>query len=596
MSPTSFARRLQSLGILLALLSVEAASSARAATPAATPASTRSGELLNENSAPEVFTAFAEAGAITTDAMRRIIWSPVDGATYAVFSRGQRVDVPANMVYVSSQSDASLPAFCIGRYEVTNAEYKMFLDDALSADLPSTWTDGTYPVGQANHPVIGISRDDALGYCEWVAHRTGWRISLPTMAQQMEAARGARVSVRRTVAPGATRAVGADSADRSVYGSYDLAGGAREWTLDKVAVAPDAQFGFRTVSNLPAPAATRAASAPSGPVAVAPSAVSVAPAITRQPFSQTVVQSTPATFRVIASADGVLSFQWFFNGNPINGGTASTFTIASAQPANVGSYVVLVISTVTVTDINGQPSQVTLTSTSNPALLSVELVGRAPQITTQPASRALVAGTTASFTVAVSGTSPLTYRWQVVPDSTAQGQSIPAGSIVQTDAGESSTLTASSTTPSFNGTYTVTVSNAFGSVTSVSANLVVIDQGVAPAITTQPIGKTVTEGSAISLTVVATGTPAPTLQWAFNNAPIAGATQATLTLASAKLTDAGGYTVTATNPLGSVTSTVAMVAVNKLSPLQGGSGGAPSTWFLAALTTLALLRASRRRA
>ena len=84
----------------------------------------------------------------------------------------------------------------------------------------------------------------------------------------------------------------------------------------------------------------------------------------------------------------------------------------------------------------------------------------------------------------------------------------------------------------------------------------------APAISTQPKGLTVRDGTRASLTVVTSGAPAPTYQWRLNGAVVAEATSATLTFAPARAEQAGDYTVVATNALGSVTSAVATLVVN----------------------------------
>lgn len=82
------------------------------------------------------------------------------------------------------------------------------------------------------------------------------------------------------------------------------------------------------------------------------------------------------------------------------------------------------------------------------------------------------------------------------------------------------------------------------------------------AIVTQPVGSAVALGATLTLTVVATGN-APKYQWNLNGTPVASpsATTATLSVATAALTDAGSYTVTVTDPSGSVTSTPAVVTV-----------------------------------
>ncbi|MEO5961436.1 MAG: immunoglobulin domain-containing protein, partial [Opitutaceae bacterium] len=102
-------------------------------------------------------------------------------------------------------------------------------------------------------------------------------------------------------------------------------------------------------------------------------------------------------------------------------------------------------------------------------------------------------------------------------------------------------------------------SNSAGSVTSATATVTI---HVPPLITTHPAGTTVVAGSSLNLSVVATGTPAPTYQWRKNGAVIPGATAATSSIASVQPADAGGYSVVVSNSAGSVTSATATIAVN----------------------------------
>jgi sugar lactone lactonase YvrE len=66
------------------------------------------------------------------------------------------------------------------------------------------------------------------------------------------------------------------------------------------------------------------------------------PAITTQPQSQTVAAGSSAQFSVTASGRPAVTYQWNFNGTPINGATSSSFSLSSAQSGNAGSYTVVV--------------------------------------------------------------------------------------------------------------------------------------------------------------------------------------------------------------------------------------------------------------
>src|SRR5204863_8321963 len=109
--------------------------------------------------------------------------------------------------------------------------------------------------------------------------------------------------------------------------------------------------------------------------------------------------------------------------------------------------------------------------------------------TTQPANQTVTAGRIATFTVAATGTAPLSYQWQ------KNGANITGAT--------SATYTTPATTTSDSGsTFVVVVSNSAGTATSNAATLTVNPAPVLPAITTQPSNQTVTAGQAATFTVV----------------------------------------------------------------------------------------------
>ena len=76
--------------------------------------------------------------------------------------------------------------------------------------------------------------------------------------------------------------------------------------------------------------------------------VTQAPVIIQQPTDQPVLVGTTATFGVTATGTGTLTYQWYFTPKStstpqlLSGSTAASLTIASAQAANEGDYVVVV--------------------------------------------------------------------------------------------------------------------------------------------------------------------------------------------------------------------------------------------------------------
>ncbi len=89
----------------------------------------------------------------------------------------------------------------------------------------------------------------------------------------------------------------------------------------------------------------------------------------------------------------------------------------------------------------------------------------------------------------------------------------------------------------------------------------------APIVTTQPQPQTVTAGASVTFTVVASGTLPLSYQWSQTGAPLAGATNAALTLTNVQAANAGSYTVRVTNSVGSATSDAALLTVTAAAPL-----------------------------
>ena len=128
------------------------------------------------------------------------ILHPTSKTTYPVKDGSLTIQVPAGMVHVpggpfkfgngSDERTATLDGYCIGKFSVTNSEYKEFLTATDSRRFPRHWTNGTYPEGKANHPVIYVSLNDAQAYAKWVSEKTGWNFVIPTSEQWEKAARG----------------------------------------------------------------------------------------------------------------------------------------------------------------------------------------------------------------------------------------------------------------------------------------------------------------------------------------------------------------------------------------------------------------------
>lgn len=155
----------------------------------------------------------------------------------------------------------SIAPYSISKYEITNKEYKAFLDaggyeDAsywnfpyemngkvltfentvpLCKDVygklgPANWSYGNYPDGQGDYPVTGISWFEAMAYANYSG------LSLPNLYQWANAA---TLSSAASFVPNSNfsknQLIAVGSRDsKNANGLYDIAGNAREWILNSI--------------------------------------------------------------------------------------------------------------------------------------------------------------------------------------------------------------------------------------------------------------------------------------------------------------------------------------------------------------------------
>jgi hypothetical protein len=264
----------------------------------------------------------------------------------------------------------------------------------------------------------------------------------------------------------------------------------------------------------------------------------VMPSIAAQPASQTVTAGQTATFSVMASGTAPLSYQWLKNSASIGGATAASYTTPATIAGDSGAKFDVVVS-------NSAGS-----ITSAMAILTVDAAAMPPTITAQPANQSVTVGQTATFTVAATGTAPLSYQWQ-------------KNSANITGAGSASYTTPATVATDNGAKFDVIVSNATGSQTSAMATLTVNAAAMAPTITTQPSNQSVTVGQTATFSVTATGTAPLNYQWQKNSANISGATASSYTTPATATTDNGAkFDVVVSNSAGSKTSSTVTLTVS----------------------------------
>ena len=172
-----------------------------------------------------------------------------------------------------SNSTVNLSSFYIGKYEVTNAQYKAFCD-ATGTKYPEVPEIKNYITKYPDHPVIYVSYYDVVAYCNWLSKRNnlpivftirGSRVTmnpqkkgyrLPTEAEWSASAAGGliqkdfpwgdedardranfnkykgrirRVSITWGIGPWK---VGSCEKGKNGFGLYDMAGNVWEWVYD----------------------------------------------------------------------------------------------------------------------------------------------------------------------------------------------------------------------------------------------------------------------------------------------------------------------------------------------------------------------------
>jgi len=176
---------------------------------------------------------------------------------------GSMVHVPAGEFIMGNdrgnpderpQRRVHLDAFEINKYEVTNVQYRRFIQ-ATGREAPQIWPgryvqftdsrisldwqDRAYAAGQATYPVVMVNWEDANAYCAWAGKR------LPTEAEWEKAARGtdgrtypwgntwdaSKANTRETGIEH-PQPVGSYTAGASPYGALDMVGNVWEWVAD----------------------------------------------------------------------------------------------------------------------------------------------------------------------------------------------------------------------------------------------------------------------------------------------------------------------------------------------------------------------------
>jgi uncharacterized protein (TIGR03437 family) len=233
-------------------------------------------------------------------------------------------------------------------------------------------------------------------------------------------------------------------------------------------------------------------------------------AIVANPSNQSVAAGTAASFSASATYAGWLppgstqsppmaAVQWQVS---TNGGS----TWANATGATSSAYSFIAAAADSGKQYRAVFSNGNGTATTSAATLTVSAASSGPAVTTQPSSQTVPAGQTATFSAAASGIPTPAAQWQVSTDGGATWVNV-----VTMAASPAYSFTAAATD---NGKqYRAVFTNSVGTATTNAATLTVSALPWGPVVTTQPSNQSVAPGQTATFSAVASGMPAPTVQW-----------------------------------------------------------------------------------
>lgn len=289
-----------------------------------------------------------------------------------------------------------------------------------------------------------------------------------------------------------------------------------------------------------------------------------APTITTQPASLSVAEGGSATFSVVASGDGTLAYQWRKGGASIAGATSASLGLTGVSTSDAGSYDVVVSNSAG--SVTSSAATLTVTTSSGDST---------PTITTQPVSQSVAVGASVSFSVVASGSGTLSYQWSkdgtAISGATAASHAI--ASVASSDA----------------GSYTVTVSNSAGSLTSSAAVLTVTNTG-SSSHTTATVAAAQSFYAALDSTLQSTAQASWSLSTArrWSNLPAAMVSRngvAWADLGSGQKTAARSLILTALGSTGNAQHLGLQQADNYLYSIGGGSSYGEGQYHIAFLGT-----------
>ena len=256
--------------------------------------------------------------------------------------------------------------------------------------------------------------------------------------------------------------------------------------------------------------------------------VNSGPVITGQPGDKSVNQGGSTSFTVAVTGTKPVVYQWYYQGEAIDGATSAKLNFTSAESGNAGLY------SVRITNVAGA-----VTSESARLTVNVPL-----EFVSDLEDTMAMIGGSVRLEVGLSGSGPVSYRW------------FKGGRLLSSASDALLKLNQLSSEDS--GLYQVEVTNPVGTIRSSMAKLDVV---AGPTIVQAPVEQTVVLGQPVEFGVIAGGSKPLTYQWYKNGVLIEGVGGASFGIESAANADAGSYSVLVLNRGGTIESDAMLLDV-----------------------------------
>jgi len=303
-------------------------------------------------------------------------------------------------------------------------------------------------------------------------------------------------------------------------------------------------------------------------------AVDSPPAISSQPSALTVTEGDDASFAVLASGEGALSYQWFADGVAIPNAIDSTLRLGAVALADDGTGY-----SVGISDANGS------TTMSDSAVLSVE-EGSLPAATVEIGQGTLDAEKDAGprwvrlgFNSLAVAEHVLTVEWD--------GDADVRFFVNELDGTNLSGTVRGANPGTWTGVLEADTAHSIGlwsrdGVADYDVTIAAVETNVAFAITSQPADIGVVVGDDATFAVESSGAGSISHQWFVDGSPIAGGNESSLAVSAASIDDDGRqYAVEVSNGTETLFSDVATLSVSmQVPPRRYSQKADENTWML----------------